>query len=99
MLLVDDPPVTGRAYRSMSRLLTGLGVPETAIVLLVALCGTGDELPSELVRDQTVVLPWTDWTIRTRLHPDGVRQSLTRLLGGRDVQVIQPDGQPSRLLV
>jgi len=99
ILVVDDSPVSGQTYRKVVRQLAGLGVPEAAVVLLIALCGEGSQVPEGLGEFQTVVLPWADWSFHRRLRPDAVRDSLARLLIGRRVEIVQAGGSRARVLV
>jgi hydroxymethylpyrimidine pyrophosphatase-like HAD family hydrolase len=99
VLVVDYPPVSGQTYRKVVRQLAGLGVPDAAVVLLIALCGEGSQVPDGLGEFQTVVLPWADWSFHRRLRPDAVRDSLARLLIGRRVEITRPDGTRAWVLV
>jgi hydroxymethylpyrimidine pyrophosphatase-like HAD family hydrolase/adenine/guanine phosphoribosyltransferase-like PRPP-binding protein len=100
VLVVDDSPVSGRTYRAVARQVGALGVPDSAIVLMVALLyGEGDQLPEGLRGYQSVVLPWASWAIHRELEPDAVRASLDRLLSGRSIEVYEADGTRTPIMV
>jgi hydroxymethylpyrimidine pyrophosphatase-like HAD family hydrolase len=46
-----------------------------------------------------VLLPWADWSIHRQLEPEAVGDCLARLLNGRRVEIVQPDGRRSCVTV
>lgn len=89
VLLVDDPPVTGRKLVASADQLEAAGVPPGSIVFLVPLLGDERSLPRLLEPHQVVTLPWAEWAVQTQLTDEGVRSSLAELLPAGRV----PDGQ------
>ncbi|MGA8015998.1 MAG: HAD hydrolase family protein [Candidatus Dormiibacterota bacterium] len=94
VLVIDDSPVSGRTYRSVAQQVAAVGVPEAGMVLLVpVMYGKGEQqLPEGLRSFQAVVLPWTEWAIHRELEVSAVQESLARLLIGRRVEIVRPDG-------
>ncbi len=89
-LVCDDPPGTGSSIARVAKALQGLGVPARSIVLLLALFADTDELPPALASYESVLLPFDDWSIHTRMGPDAVRDAVELLLGP-DREVLAAD--------
>jgi hydroxymethylpyrimidine pyrophosphatase-like HAD family hydrolase len=79
VLLTDDPPVSGTALAETAHAISGLGVPDTAIVPLLALSDT--EVPKPLARWSGVFLRWDEWSVHERLTEVAVSETLAALLG------------------
>jgi hydroxymethylpyrimidine pyrophosphatase-like HAD family hydrolase len=80
VLIVDDPPGTGSTLADTARAVSDAGVPDSAIIFLVSLFGTSNELPEKLRRWQTVVQPWAEWSVHSRLTTQRVAGTLGTLL-------------------
>ncbi len=80
ILLVDDPPATGKAIDSAARSLTSIGIERQAITLLLAIFGTCDDVPAVLQTYEAVTLPWNEWAIHEQLAPAAVQRALSELL-------------------
>ncbi len=76
VVLVDDPPVTGSALAAAA---TAIGLPEDRIVMLLALAGQNP--PPALEPWAGVYLPWSEWTVHSRLREPAVAAQLESLLG------------------
>jgi hypothetical protein len=79
-LLVDDPPVTGSKLRASAEQVAALGFDNHRVVLLLALLGAAAAVPASLRGLPAVLLPWHDWSVTARLHPDAVGRALDTLL-------------------
>lgn len=82
-LVIDDPP---RSWGSVARAAAALGrfgFGEDRTVLLLATFADSAEPPRELRAHPAVLIPVAGWAMRRRLEPDSIRESLSRLLGGR----------------
>ena len=79
VLLTDDPPVSGTALAETAHAICGLGVPDTAIVPLLALSDT--EVPKPLARWSGVYLRRDEWSVHDRLTEGAVSETLAALLG------------------
>lgn len=78
-LVTDDPPVTGTTLAKTGRAIESLGIPRCAITFLLALAGTETRTP--LNRYSGVFLPWSQWSVHTRMSDAAVGATLTGLLG------------------
>ena len=83
VVLCDDPPRTGAALATAARELEALGFAPGSVVLLLQLFGTEDELPEDLRRYPSVLLPWPAWSVQRQLATGEVRRALNRFLRGR----------------
>jgi len=90
-VVIDDPP---RSWRSVTRATAALGkfgFGEDRTVLLLATFADSAEPPRDLRAHPAVLLPADGWAMRRRLEPDDIRESLSRLLGGRaEVLTVRP---------
>jgi hypothetical protein len=80
-VVVDDPPVTGRALARAAGRLQSLGWPQEAIVLLVASFSDDGDLPQSLASYPSVVLPWERWHVPGRLADEEVAATAASLVG------------------
>jgi hydroxymethylpyrimidine pyrophosphatase-like HAD family hydrolase len=87
ILVTDDPPLAGAALGRLAQELQRYGTPSDSLILLLALFGPVESLPTSLGPYQAVLLPWSDWSIQKRLDPAEVARDLSELLVGRDVRV------------
>ncbi|MFI1912336.1 HAD family hydrolase [Nocardia sp. NPDC020380] len=81
ILLIDDPPVSGRSLVASARALAASGVAEARIVLMVATGADADELPESLRHWPVVQLPWREWAVHELLTPRSVQATLGTLAG------------------
>src|SRR5579875_570001 len=81
VLVCDDPPVTGGSMATVAAALERMGVPRKHIVMLAALFTDADAMPPALVPYESVVLPFSDWSIHRRLRAEVVRSTVQHLLG------------------
>lgn len=86
-LVVDDPPTTGGTVARVCADLVGFGFPSTAVVLALALFADAPSLPEALSPFESVVLPWTEWSIHRRLSPEQVARDLTPVFSPATVAV------------
>ncbi|MGH2410858.1 MAG: hypothetical protein ACRDGS_10900, partial [Chloroflexota bacterium] len=90
VLLVDDPPVSGRSIADAAEILERAGVPSHSIIMLLQLFGSRDDLPPRLQRYGTVLLPWDAWAIHAQLTPEAIQATLTDLLApARAVKAVE----------
>ena len=87
LLVVDDPPKSGASLVKAVQWLERRGLSRHRIVMLVPLTGSAATLPQALVPYQVVVLPWSDWSVHSRLEPEPVRDALAQLLTGRVINI------------
>jgi hydroxymethylpyrimidine pyrophosphatase-like HAD family hydrolase len=85
ILVVDDPPASGRAVARVAAELERQGVPRAALVLVLPLFGPASSLPEPIRRYASVVLPWREWSIHERLAPEAITDALSGLLVGRSI--------------
>ncbi|MGZ0145912.1 HAD family hydrolase [Kribbella sp. WER1] len=76
IVLIDDPPVSGTALATAAKTIAATN---NQITMLLALAG--DEPPPALRPWPGIYLPWTDWTVHTRLTEAAVSAQLSTLLG------------------
>ncbi|MFJ4655768.1 HAD hydrolase family protein [Nocardia sp. NPDC088792] len=81
MLLIDDPPVSGRSLAASARALAAAGVDEDRIVLVVATGAGADEIPESLQHWPVVQLPWREWAVHELLTPRSVQAAVAALAG------------------
>jgi hypothetical protein len=97
VLIVDDPPSSGRALRRIVEELRRAGVSPRRMTLVVPLFD--DTIPGALANARSVTLPWFDWSIHRRLLPAHVAADVEALLGpGARVISARPlafDDQPT----
>ncbi|MCU1491199.1 MAG: hypothetical protein JWM85_2604, partial [Acidimicrobiaceae bacterium] len=101
VLLVDDPPITGRSYReAIDQLARVSGVARSSVVVLLASFSEDEEPPAGLAGLASVVLPYSEWDIVRRLGMPSATDSLSGLLppGARlsRVEAIAPALPPRR---
>lgn len=92
LVMVDDPPKTGKSLALAAQSLEMNGLTRERIVMLAPLTGPTSAIPERLVGYQTIALPWPRWSVHERLRPEAVKLDLDRLLEGRDVLVSGPSG-------
>ena len=98
VIVVDDPPTTGRSIDTAARQLERLGYEHERITLALGLLHS-DDLPTRLGRYDAVLLRWSDWDIHRRLSAPVVGALLEERWGVPVVvehhgSVVAP-GQPS----
>jgi hydroxymethylpyrimidine pyrophosphatase-like HAD family hydrolase/adenine/guanine phosphoribosyltransferase-like PRPP-binding protein len=96
VVIVDDPPVSGRAVRAVADDVERFGVPPDRIVPLLALASSAAGLPAILQRYPAVILPWPDWHVHQLLRPDAVADALGEMLPGEVVTAAHQLAAPSR---
>jgi hypothetical protein len=85
-LVCDDPPGTGGSIARAASDLAQLGIPRERTVLALALFAGDEGLPERLASYPSVLLPYDEWSIHSRMSPEAVRESADALLGeGRRV--------------
>ena len=99
LLLVDDPPKSGKSMALAAESLEALGIAHGAIVMLLPLMAPLTEAPTRLRSYGSVVLPWERWAIHSRLQPHELRRVLNRLLRGRTVRLSPPGEAVSEVRV
>ncbi|WP_433296914.1 HAD hydrolase family protein [Pseudonocardia sp. CA-142604] len=77
--VVDDPPGSGAALRSVVDLLTSSGAPAAVITLLLPLFDGA--VPGPLADIARVELPFTRWAVHRLLTPDAILEALSCLTG------------------
>jgi hydroxymethylpyrimidine pyrophosphatase-like HAD family hydrolase len=80
-LVTDDAPKSGGSIAKTAAELERLGFAPKSILLAVQTLGETSPLPERLSRYPSVVLPWHEWSVHTRLDPQAVRLTLASLLG------------------
>ena len=75
LVIVDDPPDTGRAIGRAARQAIDLGFPTDAVCLAFAL-HEGGAVPARLAGFSSAVLDWDDWDIHERLGAPAVTRML-----------------------
>ncbi|WP_406398301.1 HAD hydrolase family protein [Streptomyces sp. NBC_00879] len=96
-LLCDDPPTTGGSLAAVAGQLGRAGISAEHIVMMLAVFGEGS-LPDLIAGHPSVVLPGTDWYVRTRMGEEAMRRTLEHVLPHHEVielSVGRP-GLPSR---
>ena len=88
-LLTDDPPSRGSALTAGQRLLQRHGFASEAIVLLVPVLGSENDVPPIAREQPSVILPERVWAVHQRLTPESVRASLNRLLAPARVTSVE----------
>ena len=97
VLVIDDPPESGRSVARVADRLARLGVPPAAILLLLPRFADRDSLPPQLTRYPSVILPAGEWSIEAKLAPEAVGRALGRLLSaGTRVTGVEPQPLPER---
>lgn len=79
-VLVDDPPVSGRALADTADLLIRHGVEADRVVIAIAVPDDGTTLPTALRTHPVVVLPGARWQVDEQFTVDAVRRTLEGLL-------------------
>jgi hypothetical protein len=80
-LLADDPPTSGGSFLAAGAALERAGFATQAIVLLLPLFGTEQDVPAGLSSYARVVLPWAEWAVHEQLGPAAVQATIAELLG------------------
>ena len=81
LVVVDDPPDTGRALGRAARQAVDLGFPADAVCLAFAL-HEGGAVPAGLARYSSAVLDWAGWDVHQRLGAPAVARLLAEREGG-----------------
>lgn len=79
-VVVDDPPVSGRALADTADLLAHQGLEPSRVVIAVAVPDDGSVLPAALRDRPVVVLPGSRWQVVEQFTVEAVRRTLVRLL-------------------
>ncbi|MBR7831415.1 HAD hydrolase family protein, partial [Actinospica sp. MGRD01-02] len=79
VVVLDDPPASGRSLARIARAAGHAGFPADRTVIAFA-AFEGCETPKHLARYPAIVLPAADWDIRARLGTAGLRRTLPGLL-------------------
>jgi hydroxymethylpyrimidine pyrophosphatase-like HAD family hydrolase/GT2 family glycosyltransferase len=79
VVVLDDPPASGRSLARIARAAEHAGFPADRTVIAFA-AFAGCETPKHLARYPAIVLPAADWDIRARLGTAGLRRTLPALL-------------------
>jgi hypothetical protein len=91
VVVVDDPPGSGRSVASAAGQIARCGLPRTSIVLMLPLFGGRDQLPQTLRGHASFLLPSDEWAINAKLAPAAVRDALERLAPpGVRVTAVEP---------
>ena len=90
VLVIDDPPSSGRSLAKVAREAERAGFPRDRVVIAFAAFGDGT-VPEALADRPCVVLPGTDWDIRRRLSAEALSRMVTAVLHA------DPPAIPSRL--
>ncbi|KRB69280.1 hypothetical protein ASE03_28010 [Kitasatospora sp. Root187] len=80
VLLLDDPPVTGRSLAEVAARAERAGFPAAAVVPLLAVCEDEPAVPARLARYPCVLLGGADWHVRKLLRPAALAELVPRLL-------------------
>jgi hydroxymethylpyrimidine pyrophosphatase-like HAD family hydrolase len=80
-LVTDDAPKSGGSIARAAAELERLGFASKSIVLAVQTLGETGLLSMRLSRYPSVVLPWPQWSVQSRLDPEAVQVTLASLLG------------------
>lgn len=97
--VVDDPPRTGAQLAAAAEAIHDAGVAADSLFLVVALAGPAESVPATLRDHQTLILPWSDWSIHGALQPQEILKTLRRHLRGRRIAVSSADDSESRVRV
>jgi hydroxymethylpyrimidine pyrophosphatase-like HAD family hydrolase len=81
VLVVDDPPGTGRSLATSAEMLCRLAVPPSSVIMLMPTFGSAAAPPPLLAGHDVVVLPQREWAISSQLTPERVRAALENMLG------------------
>ncbi|MGH3794040.1 MAG: HAD family hydrolase [Pseudonocardiaceae bacterium] len=76
--VVDDPPTTGHAMRTVAQQLIRSGIAEQTVTLLLPLFD--DDVPAPLRTYDSITLRFGEWSIHQRLEPAAVEAALSSLL-------------------
>lgn len=89
VVIVDDPPATGSAIRSVADAAARHGVGGQSVSLLLPLFG--EDLPSTLRQYDSILLRHAEWSVHARLGVPSVRGMLAELLGDNGITVRKLD--------
>ncbi len=84
VVLTDDPPQTGSSIAATIDQLLRLGLRQDQLVLLLPLLGGSESVPASLAANESVLLPWEEWSIHASLQEDSIAEGLKAILLGRD---------------
>jgi len=90
VLVLDDPPSTGRSLAKVAREAERAGFPRDRVVIAFAAFGDA-AVPEALADRPCVVLPGTDWHIRRQLSAEALSHRVTEVVDA------DPPGLPTRL--
>jgi len=90
VLVLDDPPSSGRSLAKVAREAERAGFPRDRVVIVFAAFGDGT-VPEALADRPCVVLPGADWDIRRQLSVEALNHMVPKVLHA------DPPGQPTRL--
>jgi hydroxymethylpyrimidine pyrophosphatase-like HAD family hydrolase/adenine/guanine phosphoribosyltransferase-like PRPP-binding protein len=79
VVIVDDPPVTGRSVAATADAVTAAGVPAARVVLALPLAAETDTVPPFLRGRPSVLQPRSALTVHRHLDADHVAGELARL--------------------
>lgn len=81
VVVIDDPPATGTALATTLKAVAATRVPHDATALALPLFTDEAGLPAHLTSYAGAFLQWHEWSVHNRLAQDGVRETLSELLG------------------
>ena len=91
VVLVDDPPGTGRSFASAAQMLCELGTRRSSLVMLVPTFGAGAAFTAD---HEVVLLPHSDWAIHSQLTCERVQAALQALW---EIELRRGDVEPLAL--
>jgi phosphoserine phosphatase len=95
VLLTDDPPKSGGSLAKAAGEIERLGFDVRSIVMLLPLLGDMEVPPPSLRRYASVVLPWAEWSVQSRLESTAVRNVLAEMVDeGLEVCSVHPLEMP-----
>ncbi|MGH3301316.1 MAG: HAD family hydrolase [Streptosporangiaceae bacterium] len=80
IVVVDDPPGSGRSLAATGQAIASAGVPRAAIVFMLSLFPSQRAVAAALADWPVVVQPWEEWAIHSRLAVSAVRRTLGELV-------------------
>jgi hydroxymethylpyrimidine pyrophosphatase-like HAD family hydrolase len=99
-LVADDPPTSGTALSKAADALEAIGFPNHSIILLLQLFESSAwPWSAKLSRYESVRLPSAGWSIQRQLSSDVVKETLTKLLVGRMLELERADGSTAEVAV
>jgi hydroxymethylpyrimidine pyrophosphatase-like HAD family hydrolase len=95
VLITDDPPGTGTSLATTAQAVSAAGLPDQAIIFLLSMFGSGEELPGRLRHWPAVIQPGANWSVHDRLAVQPVARALTTLVSpGMQVCEVRSLGPP-----